>query len=368
MLLRSLSILNFKNYPDATFTTDRRINAFTGANGAGKTNILDAIHYLALCKSYFNPVDSQNVLHEEPFFVIQGTFEHESESFEIHCSVKKGQRKVFKKNKKEYERLADHIGLIPLVMATPADTDLILEGSEIRRKFVDSVIVQYDREYLESLINYNKSLVQRNTLLKQFQETGSFDRESLALWDYRIIEVGKIIHKKRSDFYSDFLPLFNENYLDLSGGNESVSLLYDSDLNDTEASLLIEKTLDRDRISGYTTGGIHKDDFEFLLGSHPLKKTASQGQQKSFLIALKLAQYKWLKQKKGVSPLLLLDDIYDKLDDTRVQKLMKIVSDDNFGQVFITDTSSSRIQHVFSLLNLSASIFSVDNNTVKPLL
>jgi len=361
MHLKKLSVLNFKNYPETELQFSSRINCLTGNNGEGKTNILDAIHYLSFCKSFFNPIDSQNILHESPFFLIQGVFEGSEQEDDIYCGLKRNQKKQFKRNKKEYSRLADHIGLYPLVMISPADSELITEGSESRRKFIDSVIAQFDRDYLENLISYNKVLSQRNALLKQFADSRQFDRTSLEIWDMQLIEYGKKVHLKRHDFINSFITIFQKYYELISGGREDVGMGYISHLNDTAFADVLEKALNRDRAMEYTTVGIHKDDLEFTINGYPLKKYASQGQQKSYLIALKLAQFDFIKNIKKVTPILLLDDIYDKLDDRRVKQLMELVSSDNFGQLFITDTHPTRLAHLFLSTNADFKVFQITN-------
>ncbi len=365
MFLRKLSILNFKNYPEAGLEFSSHINCLTGNNGEGKTNILDAIHYLSFCKSFFNPIDSQNILHEAPFFMIQGAFELNGGEEEVYCGQKRNQKKQFKRNKKEYQRLADHIGLFPLVMISPADSELITEGSESRRRFVDSVIAQFDRNYLESLIAYNKVLSQRNALLKQFSNGRAFDPESLEIWDDQLISHGIVVYEKRKAFINSFIAIFQKYYELISGGREKVGITYISHLNETAFTEVLAKALNRDRAMEYTTVGVHKDDLEFTIDSHPLKKYASQGQQKSFLIALKLAQFDFIKKIKEITPILLLDDIYDKLDDLRVKQLMNLVSSDNFGQLFITDTHASRLSELFKTMKTDHKVFRIRNGNVE---
>jgi DNA replication and repair protein RecF len=365
MFLKKLSVLNFKNYPEAELRFSKQINCLTGNNGEGKTNILDAIHYLSFCKSFFNPIDSQNILHESAFFLIQGTFEVADQEEEIYCGLKRNQKKQFKRNKKEYTRLADHIGLYPLVMISPADSELITEGSESRRRFIDSVIAQFDREYLENLISYNKVLSQRNALLKQFGDSRKFDKDSLEIWDMQLIAYGEKVHRCRQNFVNDFVPIFQSYYELISGGREKVNVLYASHLNDAAFADVLEKALNRDRMVEYSTVGIHKDDLEFTINDYPIKKYASQGQQKSFLIALKLAQFDFIKNIKKNTPILLLDDIYDKLDDLRVKQLMELVSSDKFGQLFITDTHPSRLSDLFKSGNVDFKVFKISNGTVS---
>ncbi|MBL7888273.1 MAG: DNA replication/repair protein RecF [Bacteroidia bacterium] len=361
MHLKNISLINFKNYSETSLNFSNQINCFTGDNGEGKTNILDAIHYLSFCKSFFNPIDSQNILHQAPFFVIQGTFENEETQEEVYCGQKRNQKKQFKRNKKEYQRLADHIGLFPLVMISPSDSELITEGSESRRKFLDSVISQFDKDYLENLINYNKVLSQRNALLKHFAHKSSFDKGSLEIWDMQLVELGQKVYETRKKFIDAFLPIFQKYYELISGGKETVNIGYNSHLNNGDYAVILDAALNKDRLLEYTTVGIHKDDLEFKLSDFPIKKYASQGQQKSFLIALKLGQYEYIKHIKKTNPILLLDDIYDKLDDNRVRQLMELVSHKDFGQLFITDTHPNRLAELFKHTAADHKIFQVKN-------
>ena len=360
MYLQRLNITNFKNYEEASPDFSPKINCFTGDNGSGKTNLLDAIHYLSFCKSYFNPVDSQNIRHGENFFSIHGQFERNGDSSDkVSCILKSTERKQFKLNDKIYDRLADHIGAFPLVMISPYDRDLINEGSEIRRKLIDSVIAQFDKIYLDDLINYNKALQQRNALLKQFYERHFFDTAMLEIWDEQLSRLGSGIYEKRKVFIERFIPIFQKYFDFISESRESVSIAYESHLHDADPRELLNNTLDKDRILKYTTAGIHKDDLRFSIFDYPVKKFGSQGQQKSFVIALKLAQFEYTKEEKGFKPILLFDDIFDKLDDHRVQQLVKLVSENNFGQVFITDTQRSRIENIFRIINIDHRIFNV---------
>jgi len=360
MYLQRLNITNFKNYEEASPDFSSKINCFTGDNGTGKTNLLDAIHYLSFCKSYFNPVDSQNIRHGENFFSIHGQFERNGDSVDkVSCIQKIGERKQFKLNDKTYDRLADHIGSFPLVMISPYDRDLINEGSEIRRKLIDSVISQFDKVYLDDLINYNKALQQRNSLLKQFYDRNFFDPAMLEIWDEQLSKLGSEIFEKRKLFIERFIPIFQKYFDFISESREKVSIAYESHLFNAEPQQLLNSTLDKDRILKYTTAGIHKDDLRFSIFDHPVKKFGSQGQQKSFVIAIKLAQFEYTKEEKGYKPILLFDDIFDKLDDKRVQQLIKLVSENNFGQVFITDTQRSRIESIFSIIDIDHRIFTV---------
>jgi DNA replication and repair protein RecF len=364
MWLQRLSLLNFKNYEEAELKFSKTVNAFTGNNGAGKTNLLDAIHYLSLCKSYFNPIDTQQIRQGADFFMVQGTFDLKAKDETIACSLKRNQKKQFKRNKKEYQRLADHIGLFPLVMISPYDVSIVIEGSEERRKFMDNAISQTDRKYLDELIQYNKVLSNRNALLRQIAQTGKYDPTLLEIFDEQLVNSGAVIYQKRRSFMERFTEIFNQHYSFLSEDAEQVSLVYDSPLHQDSLTNLLLKNVEKDRILERTTVGIHKDDLVFTIHGMPLKKFGSQGQQKSFLIALKLAQYTYLKQENGFEPLLLLDDIFDKLDDLRTRKLMQKVSDHDFGQIFITDTSRTRIQTIFDEIGEEVLIFDVNQGKV----
>jgi DNA replication and repair protein RecF len=364
MILERLSLINFKNYDEAQLEFCQKFNCFVGNNGMGKTNLLDAIHYVSFCKSFFNAVDSQNIKYDLPFFAIQAWINKNGETHEIFCGVKRGAKKQFKHNKKEYDRLSEHIGLYPLVMISPSDIELIWDGSEVRRKFMDSIISQYDKVYLEKLIAYNHVLQQRNALLKQFYESRSFDNMSLEIWDEQLIIYGEEIIKIRTSFLQEFIPLFTKNYQFISGTNENVSLEYESSIKDLSYKTVLLASLSRDRAVHYTTAGPHRDDLNFKLMGNSLKKFASQGQQKSYLLALKLAQFEFIKEKKTTKPLLLLDDIYDKLDETRFKKLIELVSGDEFGQVFITDTHAERIHELFEQNNSEHLIYIVNNGTI----
>jgi DNA replication and repair protein RecF len=365
MYLQKLSLLNFKNYEESEFSFSEHVNAFVGGNGEGKTNLLDAIHYLSMCKSYFNPIDTQNIRHEGDFFLVQGVFMHGDKEENIYCGLKRNQRKIFKRNQKEYERLAEHIGLLPVVMISPTDTGLITEGSEERRKFIDSIISQFDKNYLDDLIHYNKIVSQRNALLKQFAQARRFDETSLEIWDEQLIVLSEKIYDRRLDFVNKFLPIVRNYYQFISKGREEVSVLYESHLHKGNFSNVLKAALEKDRVMQFTTVGIHKDELVFTLEGHPAKRFASQGQQKSFLIALKLAQFDFIKEIKNLKPVLLLDDIFDKLDDLRVKRLMELVSKDNFGQIFITDAHPERVKKIFEEINTELRTFVVKNGTVR---
>lgn len=365
MWLQKLSILNFKNYAQAELNLSPTVNIFTGSNGAGKTNLLDAIHYLSICKSYFNPIDSQQIRQGESFFMIQGIFEKNLQQETVSCGLKRNQKKQFKRNKKEYQRLADHIGLFPLVMICPNDVNHITEGSESRRQFMDNAISQTDSLYLSELILYNRYLSNRNSLLRQLGTTGQYDPTLLEIYDQQLVASGEKIFEKRKAFMKTFLPLFYAHYQYITDGNEAVELVYDSTLLDQDFSTSLKQNFQRDRILERSTVGIHKDDLRLTIQDMPLKKFASQGQQKSFLIALKLAQYTFLAQQKGFKPLLLLDDIFDKLDEHRIKKLMQMVCDQGFGQICITDTNQSRIKAVFDTLQIETRLFEIEKGEIN---
>ncbi|SES22661.1 DNA replication/repair protein RecF [Pedobacter rhizosphaerae] len=365
MWLKNITLLNFKNYTDAGIQFSETVNVFTGNNGSGKTNMLDAIHYLCLCKSYFNPIDGQQIKNGQEFFMVQGDFDRNDKSEKISCGVKRNQKKQFKRNKKEYEKLADHIGLFPVVMISPYDVNLIMDGSEERRKFIDNVISQTDAQYLDQLIAYNRVLLNRNAFLKQIAITRKYDPTLLQILDEQLVQTGKKIFATRKAFMDEFIPLFNQYYIYITNNKETVALQYQSQLADVPFEQLLEKSVEKDRVLERTTTGIHKDELAFSIHEMPLKKFGSQGQQKSFLIALKLAQYAYLAKNKGFKPLLLLDDIFDKLDDDRVQKLMQMVSHHDFGQIFITDTGIERVKSIFKTIEVGVTLFTVDNGQIE---
>lgn len=365
MHLNTLSLVNFKNYAEAQLEFSDEVNVFVGNNGVGKTNLLDAIYYLSFCKSFLNPIDRQNIKLEEKFFLLQGNYLKDEKKIDVLCSVQHGQKKKVKKNKKEYSKLADHIGLFPAVVISPYDRNLISEGSETRRKFIDSIISQFDKSYLDILIRYNKVLQQRNALLKQFQSMRIFDDESIEVWDVQLIDLGQVIYEKRKTFLVDFIPVFQKYFDLISDHKEEIHIEYQSQLDEGDFKTQLEQSKRKDNALGYTNVGIHKDDLIFLIHGQPVKKFGSQGQQKSFLIGLKLAQFELISQLLKMKPILLLDDIFDKLDHERVEHLMKLVSDHTFGQVFVTDTDEDRIHKVFKNLDLELSLFKVEGGKVE---
>jgi len=357
MNLNSLSLVNYKNFESQVFDFDAKINCFVGANGIGKTNALDAIYHLAFGKSYFNPIAVQNINHNAEFFVVDGNFTKNERTEKIIVSLKRGQKKVIKRNAKAYEKFSEHIGFIPLVIISPADRDLIIEGSDTRRKFIDSVISQSDKYYLLELINYNKVLAQRNALLKYFALNNTFNSDTLNIYNEQLHSYGTEIFKKRDAFLKTFIPIFKERYEAISQSKEMIDLQYKSDLFDNELKNLLTNAINKDRALHYTSVGTHKDDLVFLIDDFPIKKFGSQGQQKSFLIALKLAQFDFIKQQSGVSPILLLDDIFDKLDENRVAQIINLVDDEHFGQIFISDTHAERTENVIKQTHQSYKMF-----------
>ncbi len=369
MIVKSLELSNFKNYHHARLQFSPRINCLLGSNAAGKTNILDALYYLSFCKSYFNPLDGQNIRRGEGYFRLCAEYSKNGRpsSDKLELTLKKQQRKQLRKNGKEYGRFSDHIGLYPLVMVSPADTSLIYEGSELRRKFVDGILAQFNNTYLSLLLQYQRALQQRNALLKKFAEQNSYDPVSMDIWDRKLISLAPRIHTYRSDFLRSFVPTFEEYYRHIAGSKEKPTLRYDSQLNNDTMEGLLKAGNDKDRVLKYTGAGIHKDDYIFEIDGFPLKKFASQGQQKSFVVAAKLAQFEHMKKVKGYNPIILLDDIFDRLDENRTGRIMELVSENTFGQIFITDTQPNRIRQVFDSIAASKSFFKVDSGTIAPM-
>lgn len=365
MILNRLSILNYRNIREATLDFSPNFNCFIGLNGAGKTNILDAIYFLSFCRSAYTNQDSLAILHNEKFFVLEGDYEEQDgQALNIYCGMKAGTKKVFKRDKKSYKRLSEHIGLIPIVMVSPSDVLLIEGSSEERRKLMDMVISQLDRTYLDTLNRYNKALLQRNSLLKN--EDTEPDPEILSILEQQMADEGEMIFHKREEFVAKLTPLFQQFYEAIASGREQVSLRYVSHCQRGPLLDVIQRDRIKDRAVGYSLHGIHRDDLEILLNGHPMRREGSQGQQKTFVIALKLAQYDFLKHANGQTmPLLLLDDIFDKLDATRVEKIVEIVSGEGFGQIFITDTNRDHLDDILKRGHFDYRLFHVDNGEIK---
>jgi DNA replication and repair protein RecF len=365
MYLRKLSLTNFKNYEQTNLEFSPRINCFVGNNGVGKTNILDAIHYLSLTKSFFNNIDSISIRHGEEYFIINGTFVKNDDEDNIFCAFQRQKQKVMKKNGKEYQRMSDHIGKYPVVMISPADSAIITEGSEERRRFMNKIISQYNIEYLDSALQYTKALQQRNKLLKEFKSTGQFDNDALTIWDSQLVKYGKYVFRERELLTNELIPVFQEHYSGISSTRETVELAYQSHLADCNYEEALVRSVAKDRYLEYTTLGIHKDDLVFKMDGWPVRSLGSQGQQKSYLVALKLAKFDYIKRKSGISPILLLDDIFDKFDAERVEQIIKLVGSNRFGQIFITDTHQNRLHEILSTHNTDYKLFIIEDNKVE---
>lgn len=377
MILRKLSILNYKNICEAQLELSPKMNCFIGPNGAGKTNVLDVVYYLSFCRSASNPIDSQVIRHEEPFCMIEGEYEDEMRNekgemengsvtphYEIvSVGMKRGQKKHFKRNKKEYRKLSEHIGLIPLVVVSPSDTFLIEGGSEERRRLMDMVISQYDRSYIDHLSRYNTALAQRNSLLKMEDQTP--DPALMQIWEEQMAEEGEQIFLRRRSFVEELIPVFQEYYQQISQHRENVGLNYVSHCQRGPLLEVIQRDRIKDLAVGYSLHGVHRDDLEFTLDGHLMRREGSQGQNKTYVIALKLAQFDFLKRTASqTTPLLLLDDIFDKLDASRVEQIVKLVSGDSFGQIFITDTNRDHLDQILSSSALDYKIFHVEDGMI----
>ena len=357
MTLKQLSLLNYKNFETVSFQFDPKINCLVGNNGVGKTNVLDAIYHLSFGKSYFNPITSQNIKHGEEFFVVEGNYFKSEREEKVIVSAKRGQKKIIKRNGKAYPKFSEHIGFLPLVIISPADRDLIIEGSDTRRKFVDGVISQGNSKYLQTLINYNKVLAQRNSLLKYFAVNHTHNQSTLDIYNEQMHELGTYIYEKRKVFLDEFMPIFLKRYQLISNSNEKVNFSYKSQLHNKNLLSLLNENTQKDKLSQYSNFGIHKDDLIFEIDEHPIKKFGSQGQQKSFLIALKLAQFDFIKKHNKVNPILLMDDIFDKLDEQRVEQIISLVDNEDFGQLFISDTHAERTESVIKRVHQSYEMF-----------
>ena len=359
LLINKISILNYKNILDKTFNFDNKINCFVGNNGVGKTNILDSIYHLAIGKSSFSISNENNINHESEFMLLDGLFSINNKKENITCSLKRNETKVLKRNEKIYKKLSDHFGLIPVVLISPYDTNLIIEGSSERRKFMDSIISTYDKNYLQNIITHGKLIKQRNKILKYFNKSAKIDMDSILVYNDQIVKLSKPIHECRKNFVSEFVPLVIDKYNNISGKNEKVTLQYKSDLNENEIGDLLEKSFQKDMILQFTSCGIHKDDLIFKIDNNSIKRFGSQGQQKSFLISLRFAEFEFLKNSNDLAPILLMDDIFDKLDIQRVKNIVDLVNSSEFGQLFVSDTDKPRIEKVIRSLKNSSEIFEI---------
>lgn len=364
--LEKLILTNFKNYAFQELECSPTLNCFVGLNGMGKTNLLDAIYYLCMGKSHFNLSDIHVVLHDTSFFRLEGHFRKENKLEKIVVKVQPRRHKEMERNGVPYQRLSDHVGFLPVVFIAPDDTYLITEGSEARRSFLDNTLSQLDHSYLQHLIFYNKVLRQRNATLKKFGETQRYNPALIEVYDQQMLEPATYIHRRRQDFIEDFRPHLQEVVRRLSSARETVDCRYDSKLNEQPLDVLLREASDKDRVLERTTAGIHKDDLTFSIEGYPLKKFGSQGQLKSFVLALKLAQYELLRQNKGIAPLLLLDDIFDKLDRNRVEQLLSLLLTRSFGQVFITDTHEQRLEDIIRQVGANYRKFIVENGQAEP--
>jgi DNA replication and repair protein RecF len=363
MYLEQISITDFKNIAAATLRFSPHINCIIGNNGEGKTNLLDAIYHLSMTKSYFSGSDLSNIRHGQPFFLIQGRFQHEDATAQVHCGVQRDEGKVVKHNNKVYPRLTDHVGLFPLVMISPTDHALINESGEERRKYLNGLLSQFDKEYLNTLLHYNHVLLQRNKLLKSPLNTGAMD--VLLTLNEQLGQYGQLVYERRKQLVESLQPHFQKIYTGLSKDREEVSLGYRSDLDKGALTDLLQQHFERDRIMQHTTVGVHRDDLAMHLDGYPLRRTGSQGQQKTYLLALKLAQFDLLYQHKGFHPLLLLDDIFDKLDAGRIHELISLVAHESFGQIFFTDSHKVRLDSMVRELTGNCATFTAEEGTFK---
>lgn len=363
--ITALQLTQFKNYASASIKPSKQVNCFVGKNGAGKTNVLDAVYYLSFTKSYFNASDAQNVKHGEGFFSIKASYQKNTVDESALLVVQKG-KKTLKINNNDVKKFSDHIGQYPLVMITPNDIMLLHEGSEERRKFVDGILSQVDKVYLHDLLMYNRTLEHRNKQLRLFAEQNDYNHTLIETYNDLLVKHGTSVFIKREQFLQQYIPLVNHYYQIISQQQEPINIIYQSDLLINNFSALLQQSIHNDRAAQRTTKGIHKDELEFTIAGYPIKKMGSQGQQKSFIIALKLAQYEFLKQQTSLKPLLLLDDIFEKLDEHRLTALLEMIAHDDFGQIWITDTHYNRVQQVFaSLQQVDVKYFMVDNGTIS---
>lgn len=365
MHLENIILTNFKNYEQVEFDFSPEINCLTGKNGSGKTNVLDAIYFSCITRSAFQHKDNILLYPDSKFYLIQSLFNSKESRFDVKASFEKRKKKVFKIKGRAYEKLSDHIGLFPVVMVTPYDTDLIREGSEFRRKFFDGILCQFDQQYLQDLVKYNTILKTRNSLLKHFHEQHYFDLDLLETYNEQLFPLNQSLNAKRVLFLDSFNQHFLKHYAFLcTETTEEVSLTYKSNVEETmENDFFINQK--KDRILQRTSIGIHRDDYVFRLNNASVKQMGSQGQQKSFILALQLAKFSVLHEKKEIKPILLLDDIFDKLDESRINRLIELMTNKQFGQVFITDASSDRVKNFIKDVEMKIRLITIDNGTLK---
>lgn len=364
MFLRTLSIINFKNIEQETLSFSPDINCLVGDNGAGKTNVVDAVYYLSMCKSAFGMTDGQSLRHGEEFFMLEGAYESDAgRNEQIVCSFARRGGKSVKRAGKEYERLSDHVGLIPVVIVSPVDSALISDAAEERRRFMNMFLSQLDRGYLTAIMRYNSVLNERNRLLKQ--GPSALQDELLDVLDAQLVKHGTVVYERRAELVERIASVVAEYYRMISEDREQVEVSYRSELIQTPFEELLRASRERDRINQFTCCGIHRDDLVLRIGGYQLRKYGSQGQQKSFLVALKLAQYNIVSERRGERPILLLDDLFDKLDASRVEQLIRLVSGERFGQIFITDCNKMRIERVLQSASASYRLFGVKAGHVE---
>ncbi|MFN7116970.1 MAG: DNA replication/repair protein RecF [Saprospiraceae bacterium] len=361
MHIEQLKLTNFKNYEQQSIVCSPQVNCFVGLNGMGKTNLLDAVYYLCMTKSHTGLTDSNVVRHGADFFRLEALFQKDGKRDKIVAKVMPRKKKEFERNDVPYPRLADHIGTYPVVIIAPNDTSIILEGSEVRRRFLDNTLSQLDPLYLRALLHYNKILEQRNALLKQFAERRSYNESLLETYNAQLIEPAQLICNKRQEFITSFCKILQDIYQFIAMQRESIDCQYESKLIDTSFAQLLAESVEKDRALQRSTTGIHKDELDLKINGYSAKQFASQGQLKSLVLALKLAQYEILRREKKMQPLLLLDDIFDKLDKTRVSQLLKLLLEKSFGQIFITDTDEHRVTEIVEQLNTPYQKFKIDN-------
>ena len=363
MILSQLSIINYRNIRAANLSFSPNVNCLIGHNGEGKTNLLDAIYYLSFCHSSFTNIDSQVITHDQDFFVIEGNYLTESgEAESVYAGMKRGTRKHFRRNKKEYKKFSEHIGLIPLIFVSPSDSILVDGGGEERRKLMDMVIAQYDKRYLEALNAYNKALQQRNALLKM---EPAVDPALMEIWEAEMAQKGTVVYERRSAFVDEFVPVFQQIYQKISGEKETVSLRYVSHGQRGDLLDVIQRDRLKDLAVGYSLHGVHRDDLEMLINGYPMKREGSQGQTKTYVMALKLAQFDFLRRTSSqTTPLLLLDDIFDKLDSRRVEHIVDLVSGGSFGQIFITDTNREHLDSILQQTLRDYRLFNVSHGNI----